>query len=85
MSLSNFQPIGFGNTAVDGSFLLYTPGADGPLWLEPGDYVFTLESLGPPVQFPDVYVNAETSPLKVTWSREMQTLALKAPESLITQ
>lgn len=81
----SFRPIGFGNSAADGSFVLYSPAADEPLWLQPGDYAFTLESLGPPVQFPDEYLNAETSPLKVTWSVEMPTLELKAPEELIAQ
>lgn len=80
-----FQTIGFGNTAPDGSFVLYKHGANEPLWLEPGDYSFTLESVGPPVEFPVAYVDPETSPLRVAWTSELQTLELNAPEELMTQ
>ena len=45
-----FSVIGFGTTIQDGSFVLYKPGATEPLWLVPGEYAFTLESIGPPVQ-----------------------------------
>lgn len=78
-----FQSIGFGTTAVNGSFILYNNGATEPLWLEPGDYAFTLESIGPPVKFPAPYQKPESSPLHVNWNSEMPSLVLQAPENLL--
>ena len=80
-----FQSLGFGTTSTDGSFILYRSGAAEPLWLEPGDYRFTLESIGPPVQFPPKFLQPESTPLKVTWTSDMTTLLLDAPEELISQ
>jgi hypothetical protein len=80
---TGFQSIGFGTTAVNGSFILYNTGATEPLWLEPGDYKFTLESIGPPVRFPAPYTTPESSPLHVNWNSDMTSLVLQAPENLL--
>ena len=80
---TSFQSIGFGTTDQAGFFHLLKTGGQDPLILEPGEYVFTLESVGPQIEFPDEYLNAETSPLKATWSAESTSLDLKAPEELL--
>lgn len=80
-----FQELGFGNTSADGSFILYKSGAKEPLWLEPGDYRFTLESIGPPVQFPEELQEPNSTPLKVTWTSDMTSLLLDLPRELIAQ
>ena len=82
---SGFEELGFANTAADGSFVLYNLGATEPLWLEPGDYAFTLESIGPPVEFPEEFVKPESTPLKVTWTSDMTSVSLDAPPELLTE
>ena len=78
-----FLSAGFGTTNHEGFFYLVKTGGQEPLILEPGEYSFTLESLGPQIVFPSSYLKPETSPLKVTWSSEMTILDLKAPEELL--
>jgi hypothetical protein len=73
------QPIGFGVTGADGSFLLMTNGAQGPLWLSPGEYRCTLESAGAPLVIPKQYTQAATTPLKVTWPTGDESLELDVP------
>jgi hypothetical protein len=75
--------VGFGTTDNAGHFELLTPDGQAALYLEPGNYTFTLESVGPPVQFPEEYLQPETTPLKVTWTADMSSLDLVAPEELI--
>jgi hypothetical protein len=84
-SSSGPRSIGFGVTAVDGAFELATPGAQGPLRLGPGEYVFTLESAGAPVKIPQEFLRAETSPLKVRWSTDQKSLDLQAPAAFPKQ
>ncbi len=64
------RPVGFGVTALDGSFELVTNGAHGPLWLSPGEYRFTLESAGSPVPLPTEFARPESTPLAVAWSTD---------------
>ena len=73
-------PLGFGTSGKDGSFRLVDPKGEGSLWLAPGEYVFTLESLGPvrPPLSP-AYMNATKTPLKVNWKEADQSLELKIP------
>ena len=73
-------PLGFGTSGKDGTFRLVEPKGEGSLWLEPGEYVFTLESLGPvrPPLSP-AYTNATKTPLKVNWKAADQSLELKLP------
>ena len=80
---TSFQSIGFGTTNQAGFFNLLKTGGQDPLILEPGEYVFTLESVGPQIEFPSEYLNAESSPLKATWSAESTSLDLKVPEELL--
>ena len=72
---SGFEELGFANNS----------GATEPLWLEPGDYAFTLESIGPPVEFPGEFVKPESTPLKVTWTSDMTSISLEAPPELLTE
>ena len=82
-SAGSFQPIGFGLTDVEGKFILYQTGAAGPLWLEPGDYVFTLESVGPSIAFPKEYLNPQTTPLKLNWTANSKSADLTVSEKLL--
>jgi hypothetical protein len=79
---TKFTCIGFGVTDRDGVFTLVTNGAKGPLWLSRGEYCFTLESAGAPVQIPAEYSQPETSPLKVSWSGGDDELELKVATAL---
>jgi hypothetical protein len=79
----SFLSTGFATTASDGSFVLYSPDAKAPLWLEPGEYSFTLESIGPSLQLPDAYKKPELSPLKITWTSDMKSVDLEVPEKLL--
>ena len=72
------ESIGFGTTDNDGVFELVTNGAKGPLWLEEGEYRFTLESAGAPVQFSPEYALPTKTPLRVSWAGSEQDLELTA-------
>lgn len=74
-------PLGFGATNHEGKFRLFLPKGDGALWLTPGEYTFTLESLGPvPPPLPVAYRNASKTQLKATWTTDAQSLDLKIPK-----
>lgn len=79
MEADSFQPIGFGVPDADGYFRLVTTDATGPLFLPAGEYRCTLESIGAPVEIPQEYTKAETSPLKITWTESDQQLDLGIP------
>jgi hypothetical protein len=70
--------VGFAVTSLDGSFELVLNGARGPLWLSPGEYRFTLESAGSPVQLPHEFAGPDTTPLSVVWSADDGDLDLDA-------
>ena len=76
---SAIQPVGFGVSSRDGSFALVTNGAAGPLHLAPGEYRCTLESAGAPVKIPQEYTQAETTPLKISWTASDGGLNLEVP------
>ena len=80
---SAFQQLGFGTTDGTGMFFLLKTGGQEALILEPGDYTFTLEPVGPQIAFPPVYLQSEKSPLKSTWTADMTSLELNAPEELL--
>lgn len=80
---SLFVQAGFGTTDHAGYFHLLTVDGQTPLILEPGDYSFTLESLGPQIVFPDIYLKPETTPLTMTWTADSKSLDLIAPEELL--
>lgn len=79
---SAFKPLGFGLTTTDGSFQLFQNQARGPLVLTAGDYRFTLESAGAPINIPKQYAKPETTPLRVSWNVE-GSLDLAIAENLI--
>lgn len=74
-------PMGFGVSGIDGAFRLFHPRAKGPLWLKPGDYRITLQSIGPiPQFFPKTYTNPETTPLRLHWTENDRILDLEIPQ-----
>jgi hypothetical protein len=73
-------PLGMGTTGNDGKFQLVLPKGEGPLWLETGEYVFTLESLGPEApRMSATYSNAAKTPIKMSWKSDDKSLELKIP------
>ncbi len=78
-----YQQAGFGTTGLEGAFVLYQMGAAGPLWLEPGNYVFTLESIGPPIVFSKEFRSPQTTPLKITWNADSKSVDLYVPQKLL--
>lgn len=70
------ETVGFGVTGAEGAFQLMTNGAQGPLWLTPGEYRFTLESAGAPVPIPKQYGQAASTSLKVTWPTSNEAIDL---------
>jgi hypothetical protein len=82
-SAGSFHPIGFGLTDVEGKFILYQTGAAGPLWLDPGDYVFTLESVGPAIAFPKEYLRPQSTPLKLSWTADSKSADLTLSQKLL--
>ncbi|MFO0978767.1 MAG: hypothetical protein U0996_20335 [Planctomycetaceae bacterium] len=81
---TSFEVVGFGTTQPDGSFVLYKPGASEPLFLEPGKYSCTLESVGPPVKLPKEFLDASRSPLTVEWTADSKALDLTAPAKILS-
>ncbi len=72
--------LGLGTTGNDGKFQLVKPKGEGPLWLLPGEYAFTLESIGPETpRMPPAYGNASKTPLRVNWKSEDKALDLRIP------
>ena len=78
-----FQQLGFGTTDGTGNFFLLKTGGQEALILEPGDYSFTLEPVGPQIAFPPMYLQPDKTPLKTTWTADMTSLDLNAPEELL--
>jgi hypothetical protein len=79
---SRWEPIGFADTAADGTFRLLLRQATGPLQLPAGTYRFTLESVGSPIRIPKELTRADTTPLQVSWSGEEPVLTLDLPQKL---
>ena len=70
------ETLGFGVTDEEGKFLLLKNGAAGKLFLEPGEYRVTVETIGPDVAIPNKYLKAETTPLRVVWTGKEEQLSL---------
>ncbi len=79
------KPVGFAVTTADGSFELLKTGASGALWLTPGEYRFTIESIGAPIQFPQEFGQPESTPLKAVWSANNRELTLEGPAPTSTR
>lgn len=78
---AELHEIGFGVSGADGRFQLVLESARGPLWLEPGEYTFTLESIGPVLlEWPDEMRDPAQSPLGCEWSATDDSLDLDVPE-----
>ncbi|OYW24862.1 MAG: hypothetical protein B7Z55_00955 [Planctomycetales bacterium 12-60-4] len=74
------RPVGFGTSGANGALELRQPSATGPLWLTPGEYRVTVESVGAvPLRFPAEYTRPESTPLIVHWSSNDQILDLDLP------
>jgi len=70
------ETLGFGVTDAEGKFLLLKNGATGKLFLEPGEYRATVETIGPDVAIPNEYLKAETTPLRIEWTGKEAQLSL---------
>ncbi len=76
----DYQLMGFGISKEAGAFELYLPQAAGPLHLPPGDYVVTLESVGPElIPLPREISDPRRTPLRKTWAGGDATLELLIP------
>lgn len=65
----SLEAVGFGITAAEGKFQLFTIDAKGPLLLSPGDYAISLESVGAePLHFASELLGPATTPLRKSWS-----------------
>ncbi len=78
------KSVGFGVSGPDGRFALVQTNAAGPLWLSPGEYRCTVESVGPvPLQFPRAYSEPGKTPVKVTWPTADQQLDVDLPAPVL--
>ena len=66
---TSWEVIGSGVSLSDGTFVLRSPLAEGPLWLQPGEYRVTLASVRPDfVALPVKYLSVLDTPFEVDWS-----------------
>ncbi len=72
------ERLGYAVTGADGSFQLIAADTSGPLELNPGSYVVTLESVGAPTDLPRTYLDQKSTPLRIDWEAE-DRLELKVP------
>lgn len=76
-----WEPVGFGVSGADGQFELRDNLASGPLWLTPGRYRFTIESVGPtPLAWSPAHQDPAQTPLRRTWTATDTTLDVDVPE-----
>jgi hypothetical protein len=83
-SAASGECLGFAVTDSQGAFELVTPGASGPLQLDPGSYAVTLESVGAPAVLPQEYLDPVSTPLTIT-SSDGEQLFLDVPDLRLTQ
>ena len=76
-----FEAVGFGVSGADGQFELRDNMADGPLWLTPGKYRFTIESTGPTVMvWEKAFGDPSKTPLRRVWTEDDSVLDFDLPE-----
>ncbi len=75
---NELSTLGFGVTDAEGKFRLLQNGASGKLYLQPGEYRVTVESIGPEVPIHFRYLDAETTPLRIKWTGKEKELSLQA-------
>jgi hypothetical protein len=76
----DLQLIGFGVSTEGGAFSLYQPQAKGALFLSPGEYIFTLESVAPEsIPLPPLTRDPRRTPLRRTWTGSDKLLELQIP------
>lgn len=72
--------LGLGTSGPDGTFNLVTPAAAGPLNLTSGEYVATLEAVGPDVpKLPAGSLDFRTSMLKISRASDSEPIEIKLP------
>ncbi len=76
---ASYEVVGFADTNGEGQFQLLVSEGDGPLYLGPGEYCCTLNSVGSRIPIPKEYGKPETTPLKVSWAGGDETLQLELP------
>lgn len=75
------EPCAFGISDPEGRFQLRVPGTLEAVWLEPGDYLGTVESSGEvPMVWPSEYQDPKRTPLRITWEEGEESLELEVPE-----
>jgi hypothetical protein len=78
---ATFEAVGSGVSGPDGRFQLVQPKASGPLYLEPGEYHFTLESVGPvSLNWEAEFQDPSRTPLHCQWMPTDGVLDLDVPE-----
>lgn len=81
VSAGGIERIGLGVSNLQGDFALVQPAASGPLWLEPGKYRLTIESVGPvSLNWPAEFADAHRTPLVRTWTAADVTLDVNVPQ-----
>jgi len=79
-AVGNSQPIGFGVTRDGGRFELFESNAQQGLHLQPGEYSFTLESIGPePIALRPELRQPQRTLLRKTWSESDTALEITLP------
>lgn len=71
--------LGFGVTTADGKVELLADEATGPLWLVPGDYLATAESIGPPLEIAPACRDVTKTPLRFTIGGDQDEFSLDVP------
>lgn len=71
--------LGFGVTNAEGRIELLAEEATGPLWLVPGDYLATAESIGPPLEIAPACRDVAKTPLRFTIGNGQSEFALDVP------
>ncbi len=72
--------VGMGVSNVEGCFELYRSEDSEPLWLQPAEYAFTIESVGPvPLTWKEPVHAVDKTPLRKKWTETDSTLNLSVP------
>ncbi len=72
------QILGIGVTGLDGRFVLRDPEAHRPLWLTPGKYRLTLESVGSiPLRMPESWGKPSKTPHGIEVLQAEQTIQVQ--------
>lgn len=75
--------VGTGVSRMDGRFELFLPDGTGPLWLDPGEYIVTAESVGStPLVWEEPIGDVLLSPIRLNWVGPERDLIIELPDPL---